>query len=356
MDERAAPAPTGGEAFGQHARDRVEIRAGQGAERPGAAQPIIKLRLRPILRCDFRDDLLRQHVERPVGHDEAVKLPATDAVDKRRALHQIVARERKQAPLGRAADGVARAADALQEGRDRARRTDLTDEIDVADVDPELERSGRHESLEFAALQPLFGGEPELLGHAAVMRGDGLIAEPIGKLARDAFGHAPGVDEHERGAVLLDELSQARVDFPPHLVRHHRLERRPRNFEAQIALALMPRIDDRDFRGRRCRPPQRRRGNGRRLRSDSAWPRGRCAAGGRRTKPRASPATERDARRVCSARRRGFRRRSPTGRSTASRARTPSRAKRKAIPASSPGCAADGGASDRARRRACRPF
>ncbi len=197
--------------------------------------------------------------------------------------------------------------------------------------------------------------EPELLGHAAVMRGDGVLAETIAELARDAFGHPPGVDEHERRVVLRNERDQARVDFLPHVRRHDRLERRRRNLEAQIASTLMAGVDDRDLRGRLARS-QRRRENGRPLRSDSAWPRGRCAAGGRRIKPRASPATKRDGRRACSARPRGFRRRSPTGRSPASRARTASQAARKAIPASSPGCAAGGGASARARRRACPPF
>ncbi len=67
-----------------------------------------------------------------------------------------------------------------------------------------------------------------------------------------AFGHAPGVDEHQRRVVLRDELGQARVDFRPHLVRHHRLERRSWNLQAQIALALMARVDDRDLRGRRA--------------------------------------------------------------------------------------------------------
>ena len=115
MDERAATAPAGREALGQHAHDRVEILAGQGTERPGAAQPIVKLGFRPILRRDFRDNLLRKHVERPFRDRQAVKLPATDAVEKGSALDQLVARERKQAPLGRAADRVTGTTDALQE-------------------------------------------------------------------------------------------------------------------------------------------------------------------------------------------------------------------------------------------------
>ena len=103
---------------------------------------------------------------------------------------------------------MAGAADALQEGRDRARRADLADEIDVADVDAEFERGGRHERLQFAALEPLLGGEPQLLRQAAVMRGDGLFAEAIAEIARDALGHAPRVDEHQRRAMRRDELGQ----------------------------------------------------------------------------------------------------------------------------------------------------
>ena len=140
-------------------------------------------------------------------------------------------------------------ADPLQKGCDRARRTDLTHEIDVADIDAELERGGRHQGLQFAALEPLFGGESQLLRHAAVMRGDGVFAQTIAELARDAFGHASCVDEDERGAVFGDELGQARVEFRPHLVRHHRLERRPWDLQAQITLTLMARVDDRDLGG-----------------------------------------------------------------------------------------------------------
>ena len=196
----------------------------------------------------------------------------------------------------------------------------------------------------------------QLLGHAAVMGGDGGFAEAVGELARDAFGHPPRVDEHERRAVLGDEFGQARVDFRPHFVRHHRFERRTGNLEAQIALALMARVDDRDFCGGLAVRVGAGEEMGDGVESDSASRRGRCAAGGRRTEPRASPATRRDGRRACWARPRGFRRRSPSGRSPASRARTASRAGRRAIPASSPGCAAGGGASARARPRACRRF
>ena len=45
-------------------------------------------------------------------------------------------------------------------------------------------------ALQLAALEPLLGVEPLLLGEAAVVRGDVLLAEPLGQVARHALGHA----------------------------------------------------------------------------------------------------------------------------------------------------------------------
>ena len=129
---------------------------------------------------------------------------------------------------------------------DRARRAELADQIDVADVDAELERGGGDQRLQLAVLQPLLGIEPLLLGEAAVMRGDVGLAQQLGQLARHPLGHAPRVDEDQRGAVLLDQLRQAAIDLLPDLGRHHRFERRVGNLEREIARA-------RDGRSRRWR-------------------------------------------------------------------------------------------------------
>ena len=85
---------------------------------------------------------------------------------------------------------MAGAADALQERGDRARRAELADQVDVADVDAELERRGGDQRLQLAALQALLGVEPLLARQAAVVRGDVLLAEPLGQVARRALGHA----------------------------------------------------------------------------------------------------------------------------------------------------------------------
>ena len=86
---------------------------------------------------------------------------------------------------------------------------------------PELERGGGHQRLELAALQTLLGVEAALLRKAAVMRGDMLLADPLGQMARDALGQPPRIDENQRGAVLADQVRQPIVDLRPHLARHH---------------------------------------------------------------------------------------------------------------------------------------
>ena len=75
----------------------------------------------------------------------AVEDAVADAAQERRRLDQLVEREREQPALGDAAERVAGAAHALEEGGDRARGADLDDEVHVADVDPQLERGGGHE-------------------------------------------------------------------------------------------------------------------------------------------------------------------------------------------------------------------
>ncbi len=244
MQQRAAPAAPRREAFAQHRDQRVEIGARQRAVRPGAAQQGVKLILRPVLCRDFRDDLLGENIERLMGNLQPVELLAAHAVEQRRAFDEIVAREREQTALGRAVDGVARAPDALQEGRDRTRRAKLADQLDIADIDAKLQRGGRDERFQLAALEALFGIQALILGEAAVMRGHRVLAQPLGELARRAFRHAPRVDEDQRRLVVAREFGEPVVDRAPDLVRHHRFQRGGRDFQRQIARAMMAAIDN----------------------------------------------------------------------------------------------------------------
>ena len=74
MNKRAPPAAAGGEAFGRHADDGVEVVPRELAEGPGAPEAIVERRLRPILRRDLGHDLLGKHVERLVRDRQAVEL------------------------------------------------------------------------------------------------------------------------------------------------------------------------------------------------------------------------------------------------------------------------------------------
>jgi len=136
------------------------------------------------------------------------------------------------------------AADALEERGDPVRRGDLADQVDVADVDAELERGGRDQYFQAAALQPLLRIQARLAGEAAVVSGDMLGAKTLRELVRHAFGEAPRVHRDERGAMRADQPDEPLVDFLPHLVRHDRLERRARHLHRQVELALVALVHD----------------------------------------------------------------------------------------------------------------
>src|SRR6267143_1454113 len=179
MEQRAAAAAPAGEALGQHRDDGGKILPRQRPIGPGAAEQREKLVLLPFPRRDFGDDLLRQHVERLFRDRQPVELAAMDALEQCGALDQLVARQWEEAALGCPVDRVPRAAHPLQEGCDRAWRAELTDQIDLADVDAELERGGCHQRLQLTALETLLGVEPLLLGEAAVMRGHLIAAQAL---------------------------------------------------------------------------------------------------------------------------------------------------------------------------------
>ncbi len=146
--------------------------------------------------------------------------------------------------LRRRADRMAGAPDPLQQAGDRPRRTQLADEIDIADVDAELERCGRDQGAKLAEFQTLLGGEAMLLRHAAVMGRHGRLAEPFGECAGHALRHAARVDEDQGGAMGLDQLLQLVIDAEPGFRRHHGFQRLARDLDHQFAVALVAGIDD----------------------------------------------------------------------------------------------------------------
>ena len=124
-----------------------------------------------LLGGDRRDHLLREDVERLVRR--AGSRSSSPARIARTAAAVCTSSSRvsgKKIALRYAAEPVAGAADALEQRRERARRAEVADEIDVADVDAELERGGRDDDRDLAGLELLLGVEPDPAREAAVMR------------------------------------------------------------------------------------------------------------------------------------------------------------------------------------------
>ncbi len=160
-------------------------------------------------------------------------------------------------------------ADALQAARDRLRALDLDHEVDGAHVDAELEARGRDEARDPPRFQILLDDHPLLAGQRAVVRARNVLFGELVQPHGEPLGQAPVVDEDDRGAVLLHEREDRRVDRGPdragirlvtgvHLdpVLHHglgELVRRPelaqvldRHDHLEIEILARPRIDELD--------------------------------------------------------------------------------------------------------------
>ena len=91
VDQRTASASPRAEAVREHVDDRAKIFARQVPVWPRSSNQREQSVFAPLARRHFRHDLLRQHVERPVGYRQTIELAAADAVEQRRALHKFVA-------------------------------------------------------------------------------------------------------------------------------------------------------------------------------------------------------------------------------------------------------------------------
>ena len=132
----------------------------------------------------------------------------------------------------------------MQEPGNRARRGDLADQVDVADVDPQFQRGSRDQHLQLAALEPLLGVETKFFGQAAMVGGYRVLAETLAQVPTQAFGQAPGVDENQRGPVFAGEGGEAVIDQFPDVVGHDRRQRHGRHFDIQVARPGVADIDD----------------------------------------------------------------------------------------------------------------
>ena len=78
--------------------------------------------------------------------------------------------------------------------------------------------------------------------------GNRAVAKAFRQFARHTFSHAAGVDEHQRGAVFLNESRQPLINLLPNLAGHYRLKRGGGDFNLEITIALIANVDDRQLR------------------------------------------------------------------------------------------------------------
>jgi hypothetical protein len=238
-----APAAVG-DALGQHREHLLELVVGQRGIRRRAADHRHELVLGDLLGGGRGDDLLREDVEWRVAQRDRVEVAAPHAAHERRALDELVAGQREHPALRRAAEVVARAADALEQRGERARRADLHDQIDRADVDAELERRRRDRALDLAVLELLLRGEPQRARHRAVVGDDVLLAEPLLERGGGPLDQAPRVGEHDRRAVLAHQRGDPVVDPPELLVRGDRAELVVGDLDREVEVAAVSGVDD----------------------------------------------------------------------------------------------------------------
>src|SRR5262249_45622875 len=140
------------------ADDGFEVIARQVAIGPGTFEGFVERVFEPAFGAFADagcDDLLSQDVERGEGLGRAVEFVSVDGAEHGGRFDEVIDREREDAALRDAADGVAGATDALEERGNGVGHADLNDKVDVADVDAELEGGGGDEGSEGSGFEAL---------------------------------------------------------------------------------------------------------------------------------------------------------------------------------------------------------
>src|SRR3989454_6500528 len=94
---------------------------------------------------------------------------------------------------------MARAAHTLERRGDVSGRLELHDQVDRADVDPELEGRRGDERPELALLEAILGLEPGPAGERAVVGRDAAVGDAVVQITRDPLRRPPALSEDEIG-------------------------------------------------------------------------------------------------------------------------------------------------------------
>ena len=133
----------------------------------------------------------------------------------------------------------------LQQNGKIARRTDVTDNVDMTDVDAELQRSRRDDDRVLTGFEFFFDFEAGFARQTAVMRADLVLSQALAELVRHALDQTTRVDKHQGRAMRFDLFDQLVVNSRPDILANDRAKLCIRHFDPQIHLALVSDVDDR---------------------------------------------------------------------------------------------------------------
>ncbi len=153
----------------EHVEHALERRARQLGEGRGPAHEIEERVHRDLGVADDGHDLLREDVERVPRVERLLDCALGHARGDGRRGEEIAAVLGEDHAARDRAHRVPGAPDALEPRGDRGRRLDLHDEIDGADVEPELERRGGDDGRELAFLEAILDLQPPLARHRSVV-------------------------------------------------------------------------------------------------------------------------------------------------------------------------------------------
>ena len=170
------------------------------------------------------EHVLGQYIERAGPQRWSILRVFADGVDRNPALQHLKTIGRHKDRARGFVDVVIGPADPLHQPRCAFRRADVDHEIDVTPVHAEIERggtdhaaqlSGRHRVLDLAALGDI--------QRAVMQRDRQTIVIHAPEILEQHFGLASGVDEHQRGLVVLDQV----IDFAQRMPRRVAGPRQP---------------------------------------------------------------------------------------------------------------------------------
>ena len=195
-----------GVAAGEHFDDQVELLPIQRRVRTRAPNRPVRLLDGARFRRGHRDQDLRQHVERVRYRRERLDIACSHRVCDGGGFQEVPRMGGKQRPPAGVADIVAGASDALQRRGQRRRRLHQHDFVQIADVDPHLQRIGRDDGLQFAVLEAAFHLGSDFPGQGTVMGIGDRAERVVVQLEGDLLRQSAAVGKEQRRTVGVDHV------------------------------------------------------------------------------------------------------------------------------------------------------